>query len=131
MVEEIVGSAVLKFQEALSGCGGGRPAPGGWCPHGQHLIEQGGDLMENSVSHGKHTSKVEVSAEEEKDRVVFLCDNDSSIRPFELFEAASAREMRRAAIADGIWASVFQVCMSMVQDHQGDMKARTRKEEPG
>lgn len=70
------------------------------------------NLMENSVLHGKHTSKVEVSAEEEKDRVVFYVDDDgqgSVHRPFRsCLRAPSAREMRRAAIPDGIWASAFR-----------------------
>ena len=85
MVEEIVGSAVLKFRKRYPDVEVAVRLPEDplLVPMDGILIEQVlVNLMENSVLHGKHTSKVEVSAEEEKDRVVFYVDDDGAgIRP--------------------------------------------------
>ena len=90
------------------------------------------NLMENSVLHGKHTSKVEVSAEEEKDRVVFYVDDDGAgIRPSalpKLFEGTFRQGDEESCDSRRNMGIGLSVCMSIIRAHQGDMKAENRKE---
>ena len=130
MVEEIVGSAVLKFRKRYPDVEVAVRLPEDplLVPMEQVLV----NLMENSVLHGKHTSKVEVSAEEEKDRVVFYVDDDGAgIRPSalpKLFEGTFRQGDEESCDSRRNMGIGLSVCMSIIRAHQGDMKAENRKE---
>lgn len=135
MVEEIVGSAVLKFRKRYPDVEVAVRLPEDplLVPMDGILIEQVlVNLMENSVLHGKHTSKVEVSAEEEKDRVVFYVDDDGAgIRPSalpKLFEGTFRQGDEESCDSRRNMGIGLSVCMSIIRAHQGDMKAENRKE---
>ena len=135
VVEEIVGSAVLKFRKRYPDVEVAVRLPEDplLVPMDGILIEQVlVNLMENSVLHGKHTSKVEVSAEEEKDRVVFYVDDDGAgIRPSalpKLFEGTFRQGDEESCDSRRNMGIGLSVCMSIIRAHQGDMKAENRKE---
>ena len=135
MVEEIVGSAVLKFRKRYPDVEVAVRLPEDplLVPMDGILIEQVlVNLMENSVLHGKHTSKVEVSVEEEKDRVVFYVDDDGAgIRPSalpKLFEGTFRQGDEESCDSRRNMGIGLSVCMSIIRAHQGDMKAENRKE---
>lgn len=135
MVEEIVGSAVLKFRKRYPEVEVAVRLPEDplLVPMDGILIEQVlVNLMENSVLHGKHTSKVEVSAEEEEDRVVFYVDDDGAgIRPSalpKLFEGTFRQGDEESCDSRRNMGIGLSVCMSIIRAHQGDMKAENRKE---
>ena len=135
MVEEIVGSAVLKFRKRYPDVKVAVRLPEDplLVPMDGILIEQVlVNLMENSVLHGKHTSKVEVSAEEEEDRVVFYVDDDGAgIRPSalpKLFEGTFRQGDEESCDSRRNMGIGLSVCMSIIRAHQGDMKAENRKE---
>ena len=132
---EIVGSAVLKFRKRYPDVEVAVRLPEDplLVPMDGILIEQVlVNLMENSVLHGKHTSKVEVSAEEEKDRVVFYVDDDGAgIRPSalpKLFEGTFRQGDEESCDSRRNMGIGLSVCMSIIRAHQGDMKAENRKE---
>lgn len=133
--EEVIGSAVAKTHKHYPDVEVCVSVPEDlmMVPMDPLLIEQVlVNLMENSVLHGKHTSKVEVSAEEEKDRVVFYVDDDGAgIRPSalpKLFEGTFRQGDEESCDSRRNMGIGLSVCMSIIRAHQGDMKAENRKE---
>ena len=135
LIEEIIGSAVLKFKKRFPDVEVSVDLPQELflVPMDGILIEQVlVNLLENSVLHGKVTTKINIAVVEQEDRVqVFVEDDGLGIRenilpkifggnlqPREGEESDSKRSM-------GIGLSV---CMSIVRAHKGNMKAENRKE---
>lgn len=135
LVEDIVGSAVLKFKKRHSNIEISVTLPEDilLVPMDGILIEQVMvNLLENSVQHGKHTSKIWIRVIDERDYAVFYVEDngvgikdsvlpkifDGNIHSDSGEESDSARNM-------GIGLSV---CMSIVKAHKGGMKAENRKE---
>ena len=121
MVEEIVGSAVLKFRKRYPDV-----EVAVRLPEDPLLVPMDGILIEQVLEH------LEVSAEEEKDRVVFYVDDDGAgIRPSalpKLFEGTFRQGDEESCDSRRNMGIGLSVCMSIIRAHQGDMKAENRKE---
>ncbi len=134
LVEEIIGSAVLKFKKRFPDVEVSVNLPQELLlvPMDGILIEQLlVNLLENSVLHGKVTSQITITVVEQEDRVQFFVDDnglgirenilpkmfEGNLQPQDGEESDSKRNM-------GIGLSV---CMSIVKAHKGNMKAENRK----
>lgn len=130
IVEEIISSAVIKFQKRFPDANIEVDMPPEllMIPMDGILIEQVlVNLLENSILHGKTVSRIRIVVTKEEDRLVFAVEDDGqgikeavlpvmfegSLQSMEGEEYDSKRNM-------GIGLSV---CMSIVKAHKGNMRA--------
>lgn len=135
LVEEIVGSAVLKFKKRHPDLELSVELPDDilLVPMDGILIEQVmSNLLENSVQHGKFTSQIRIHIVDEPERAVIVVeDNGAGIRKevlpriFDGNLQSDSGEENDSARNMGIGLSV---CMSIVKAHKGGMKAENKKE---
>ena len=85
------------------------------------------NLMENSAIHGKTTTKIRISVQKLPERVLFCVeDNGKGIDPAILpiiFEGQLPTGDHAASDGKRSMGIGLSVCMSIIQAHQGDMKA--------
>lgn len=134
LVEEIVSSAVLKFKKRFPDVevSVNMPEELLLVPMDGILIEQVlVNLLENSVLHGKNTSKIEIAVTEQEDRVrIFVNDNGAGIKPSllpKLFEGNLQPEEGEESDSKRNMGIGLSVCMSIVKAHKGNMSAENRK----
>lgn len=134
LVEEIVSSAVLKFRKRFPDVNVSVHLPEELLlvPMDGILIEQVlVNLLENSVLHGKYTSRIEITVEEQDDRIRFLVDdNGAGIKPSilpKMFEGNLQPEEGEESDSKRNMGIGLSVCMTIVKAHKGNMKAENRK----
>ena len=85
------------------------------------------NLMENSALHGETTTKIRISVQKLPERVLFCVeDNGKGIDPAILpiiFEGQLPTGDHAASDGKRSMGIGLSVCMSIIQAHQGDMKA--------
>lgn len=130
VVEEVVGGAVGKFQKQFAQIEveTSMPEEVVMAPMDGILVEQVlVNLMENSAIHGKTTTKIRISVQELPERVLFCVeDNGKGIDPAILpiiFEGQLPTGDHAASDGKRSMGIGLSVCMSIIQAHQGDMKA--------
>ena len=130
VVEEIVGGAVGKFQKQFPQIEveTSMPEEVVMAPMDGILVEQVlVNLMENSVLHGETTTKIRISVQKLPERVLFCVeDNGKGIDPAILpiiFEGQLPTGDHAASDGKRSMGIGLSVCMSIIQAHQGDMKA--------
>lgn len=134
LVEEIVGSAVLKFKKRFPEVEISVKLPDELLlvPMDGILIEQVlVNILENSVLHGKYTTRIVISVVGQEDRVQFhVDDNGAGIRPSALpriFEGSLQPEDGEESDSRRNMGIGLSVCMSIVRAHKGNMKAENLK----
>ena len=130
VVEEVVGGAVEKFQKQFAQIEveTSMPEEVVMAPMDGILVEQVlVNLMENSAIHGKTTTKIRISVQKLPERVLFCVeDNGKGIDPAILpiiFEGQLPTGDHAASDGKRSMGIGLSVCMSIIQAHQGDMKA--------
>ena len=130
VVEEVVGGAVGKFQKQFAQIEveTSMPEEVVMAPMDGILVEQVlVNLMENSAIHGKTTTKIRISVQKLPERVLFCVeDNGKGIDPAILpiiFEGQLPTGDHDASDGKRSMGIGLSVCMSIIQAHQGDMKA--------
>ena len=130
VVEEIVGGAVGKFQKQFPQIEveTSMPEEVVMAPMDGILVEQVlVNLMENSALHGETTTKIRISVQKLPERVLFCVeDNGKGIDPAILpiiFEGQLPTGDHAASDGKRSMGIGLSVCMSIIQAHQGDMKA--------
>ena len=130
VVEEVVGGAVGKFQKQFPQIEveTSMPEEVVMAPMDGILVEQVlVNLMENSAIHGKTTTKIRISIQKLPERVLFCVeDNGKGIDPAILpiiFEGQLPTGDHAASDGKRSMGIGLSVCMSIIQAHQGDMKA--------
>ena len=130
VVEEVVGGAVGKFQKQFAQIEveTSMPEEVVVAPMDGILVEQVlVNLMENSAIHGKTTTKIRISIQKLPERVLFCVeDNGKGIDPAILpiiFEGQLPTGDHAASDGKRSMGIGLSVCMSIIQAHQGDMKA--------
>ena len=130
VVEEVVGGAVGKFQKQFAQIEveTSMPEEVVMAPMDGILVEQVlVNLMENSAIHGKTTTKIRISIQKLPERVLFCVeDNGKGIDPAILpiiFEGQLPTGDHAASDGKRSMGIGLSVCMSIIQAHQGDMKA--------
>jgi two-component system sensor histidine kinase KdpD len=130
VVEEVVGGAVGKFQKQFAQIEveTSMPEEVVMAPMDGILVEQVlVNLMENSAIHGKTTTKIRISVQKLPERVLFCVeDNGKGIDPAILpiiFEGQLPTGDHAASDGKRSMGIGLSVCMSIIQAHQGDMKA--------
>jgi len=134
LAEEIVGSAVVKFKKRFPDVTVSTHLPEELLlvPMDGILIEQVlVNLLENSVLHGKHTKKIDITVEEQSDRVWFMVDDDGAgIRPQilpKIFDGAIEPRDGEESDSKRNMGIGLSVCMTIVKAHKGNMKAENRE----
>jgi len=134
LVEEIVGSAVLKFKKRFPEVGISVHMPEELLlvPMDGILIEQVlVNLLENSVLHGKTTSRIDITVEETDSRIQFHVDDDGAgIRPSvlpKMFDGNIQPEEGEESDSKRNMGIGLSVCMTIVKAHKGNMRAENRK----
>ena len=130
VVEEVVGGAVGKFQKQFPQIEveTSMPEEVVMAPMDGILVEQVlVNLMENSAIHGETTTKIRISVQKLQERVLFCVeDNGKGIDPAILpiiFEGQLPTGDHAASDGKRSMGIGLSVCMSIIQAHQGDMKA--------
>lgn len=135
VVEEIVSSAVIKFQKRFPGIEVVVEEPEDFLmvPMDGILIEQVlVNLLENAAIHGKTVRKIHIVLEREEDRVFFYVRDDGkgideAVLP-KIFEGnLQAREGQESDSKKNMGIGL-SVCMSIVKAHKGNMKAENMKQ---
>lgn len=135
IVEEIVGSAVLKFQkrfpemevEVLM------PEEVLMVPMDGILIEQViVNLLENSALHGKTASRIQIIVRGCPDRLLVAVEDDGEgireqVLPV-IFEGSLQSKEGEEYDSGRNMGIGLSVCMSIVRAHKGDMRAENREE---
>lgn len=130
VIEEIIGSAVLKFKkrfpeiEVLVSL----PEELILVPMDGILIEQVlVNLLENAVLHGKTTSKIRIHVKEDEERIlVFVEDNGQGIRDGlipQIFSGNMQTEEGKVSDAKRNMGIGLSVCKTIIKAHKGNMKA--------
>ncbi|MBE5971129.1 MAG: PAS domain-containing sensor histidine kinase [Lachnoclostridium sp.] len=130
MIEEIIGSAVLKLKKRFPEVEVNIVLPDELvlAPMDGILIEQVlVNLLENAVLHGKTTSRIEIRVEEDEEWVtVFVEDNGQGIRDGlipQIFNGSMQSEEGRVSDSKRNMGIGLSVCKTIVKAHKGDMKA--------
>ena len=134
LAEEIIGSAVLKFKKRFPDVEITVKMPEEMVlvPMDGTLIEQVlVNLLENSVLHGKYTSKIEISVTLQENRVQFCVDDNgagirSSVLP-KIFDGGLRQEAGEESDSRRNMGIGLSVCMSIVKAHNGSMRAENLK----
>ena len=135
VVEEIVGSAVQKFGKRFPDVRIFVHVPDEvlLVPMDAILIEQVlVNLMENSVIHGKKTSRIEIRIVREDNEVRFTIEDDgvgfdADILPV-IFEGNLHRSENEKLDGGRNMGIGLSVCMSIIKAHKGNMWAENRNE---
>ena len=135
VVEEIVGSAVQKFGKRFPDVRILVHVPDEvlLVPMDAILIEQVlVNLMENSVIHGKKTSRIEIRIVREDNEVRFTIEDDgvgidADILPV-IFEGNLHRSENEKLDGGRNMGIGLSVCMSIIKAHKGNMWAENRNE---
>lgn len=135
IVEEIVGSAVLKFRKRFPGMEVETVMPEEFLmvPMDGILIEQViVNLLENSVLHGKKTSLIRIVVNSRPGRLLVSVEDDGegikeNIFPVMFDGSLQSREGEEYDSGRNMGIGL-SVCMSIVKAHKGDMKAENRSE---
>lgn len=130
IVEEIISSAVIKFQKRFPEVRIEVDMPQEFLmvPMDGILIEQVlVNLLENSVLHGKTISLIKIVVTREKERLNIAVQDDGqgieeSILPV-MFEGNFQRMEEEESDSKRNMGIGLSVCMSIVKAHKGDMKA--------
>lgn len=130
IVEEIISSAVIKFQKRFpeAKIEVDMPEEVLMVPMDGILIEQVlVNLLENSVLHGKTVSLLKIIVTREEDRLWIAVQDDGqgieeSILPV-MFEGNFQRMEEEESDSKRNMGIGLSVCMSIVKAHKGDMKA--------
>lgn len=133
VVEEIVGSAVMKFQKRFSGIKVEVVMPREFLmvPMDGILIEQViVNLLENSALHGKTVSLIRVIVERERGKLIIAVEDDGegiqeSVLPVMFEGTLTSREGEEYDSGRNMGIGL-SVCMSIVKAHKGDMTAENR-----
>ena len=134
LVEDIIGSAVLKFKKRHRSMEVTVKLPEDilLVPMDGILIEQVlVNLFENCVQHGKYADKIEITVLDETDRAVFVVEDNGagikeSILP-RIFDGNIHTEDGEESDSGRNMGIGLSVCMSIVKAHKGNMKAENRK----
>ena len=133
LLEEIISSAVLKFKKRFSDIKVSVTMPEELVlvPMDGILVEQVlVNLLENAAIHGKHTSEIHISSEEDGDMIkVMVEDNGAGIKDTMLPRIFDGNmQSGEDSVSDskrnmGIGLSV---CKTIIKAHKGNMKAENR-----
>lgn len=130
LAEEIISSAVLKTEKRYPGISITVELPDTvmLVPMDGILIEQVlVNLLENSIQHGKTTSRIVIRVRREAERAVFeVEDNGQGIREDilpKIFEGGQKSQEGENSDSGRNMGIGLSVCMSIVKAHKGDMKA--------
>ena len=130
MIEEIIGSAVLKFKKRFSEIAVTITLPEDpvLVPMDGILIEQVLlNLLENAALHGKTTSQISIIVEETEDRVtVSLEDNGQGIREVLLpmiFSGNMQSEEGKESDSKRNMGIGLSVCKTIIKAHRGNLHA--------
>jgi len=135
LVEEIIGSAVLKFKKRLSGIDVVTMLPDEpvLVPMDGILVEQVlTNLLENAVQHGRTTSRIDIIVEDMADRVVISVeDNGQGIaeaRLPKIFSGSLLPDDGAASDSKRNMGIGLSVCKTIIKAHKGDMKAENKEQ---
>ncbi len=130
MMEEIIGSAVLKFKKRFSEVEVKVKLPDEpvMVPMDGILVEQVlVNLLENAVLHGKTTTRIDISVEENKEcATVTVEDNGQGIKDTLLpiiFSGSMQSEEGKESDSKRNMGIGLSVCKTIVNAHKGNMKA--------
>ncbi len=134
VVEEIVGSAVMKFQKRFPGIQVEAVLPKEFLmvPMDGILIEQViVNLLENSALHGKTVSLIRIVAKRKPGRLSVAVEDDGegikeSVLPV-MFEGTLISREGEEYDSRRNMGIGLSVCMSIVKAHKGDMRAENRE----
>lgn len=134
-VEEIVGSAVQKFQKRYPGVGVDVNIPDEvlLVPMDAILIEQViVNLLENSVQHGGTTTRIEINIRKrDKDVLISVEDDGQGIEPEILpviFDGGLPVSESKELDSGRNMGIGLSVCMSIIKAHKGNMEAENKAE---
>ncbi len=130
LVEEIIGSAVLKFKKRFpeKEVVVNLPEELVLVPMDGILIEQVlVNLLENAVLHGKTTSRIEIDVKDSEERVTVSVEDDGQgIRDGlipQIFSGNMQSEEGRVSDAKRNMGIGLSVCKTIIKAHKGNMKA--------
>ena len=130
MIEEIIGSAVLKFKKRFPEMEVmvSLPDEPVLVPMDGILIEQVlVNLLENAVLHGKTTSKIRICVSEDEEQIsVAVEDNGQGIRDGlipQIFSGNMQSEEGKVSDAKRNMGIGLSVCKTIINAHKGNMKA--------
>lgn len=130
VVEEIIGSAVLKFKKRFPEMEVvvNLPEELVLVPMDGILIEQVlVNLLENAVLHGKTTSRIDIGVTDEEERVtVSVEDNGQGIRDgliSQIFSGNMQSEEGKVSDSKRNMGIGLSVCKTIIKAHKGNMKA--------
>lgn len=130
MIEEIIGSAVLKFKKRFPEMEVmvSLPDEPVLVPMDGILIEQVlVNLLENAALHGKTTSKIKIHVEESEEQIaVAVEDNGQGIRDGlipHIFSGSIQSEEGKVSDAKRNMGIGLSVCKTIINAHKGNMKA--------
>lgn len=134
MLEEIIGSAVLKFKKRFSEVEVIIELPDQlvMVPMDGILVEQVlVNLLENAVLHGKTTSKIKIVVEEEDEKVTVSVEDDGqgikeALLP-RIFSGSMQSEDGTESDAKRNMGIGLSVCRTIVKAHKGNMKAENKE----
>lgn len=130
VVEEIVGSAIVKFKRAPGAIPVkvDKPEEILLVPMEATLIEQVLiNLFENAVAHGKTASKIEVRIRRAPGRVVFEIEDDGAGFSDEALPRVFEGDMRGAVDGRRNMGIGLNVCQSIIRAHGGEISGYNRK----
>lgn len=135
VVEEVIGSAVLKFKKRFPNVDIAVQVPHEvlMVPMDAILVEQViVNLLENSIIHGKTTSHIDIctNIDSEGKQIIITVEDDGegikeSILPT-MFDGNISSDSGKEGDSKRNMGIGLSVCMSIVKAHRGDMKAENK-----